>query len=494
MKKSTVTQKLFSEHEERELDPGHGIVRTRVSRLWDSRIDGYEDELLFEGLQPWRSVPCPAPLEKIFAHRRRERAGGRRQRTRFQFPQKVIAALTHTLVYDELLDLMLESVASVIPHDGVQILLIKGDTAQIVRSRGGPELEEIDSLQSQNLPVAASGDVSQVLERGRSLVIGDVRIHTAWEVSPRKRWIRAFLGSPIRLDGQVIGVIRLFAAEPGVFSPDQARWLERFANQAAVALKNAREYSALQRQVAELEVHNLDMQTFIHAIAHDLRSPLQVMNGYLELFFDVDGERISSQGSEMLEKVRRHNRKTQQIIKSLYALVKTRNECLPVAAVEVTKVVRAAVDRVVEEVEAKGVVVEIADELPPVIADETLLEEVFVNLLDNALKYIRKGVSTSRISIRGEQRGSIVLYEVEDNGVGIQPQHQTQLFEMFTRFHASHKKGLGLGLSIVQRIITRLNGEIGVDSTPEEGSTFWFILPSLEVVSSGTGEHVTERL
>ena len=68
-------------------------------------------------------------------------------------------------------------------------------------------------------------------------------------------------------------------------------------------------------------------------------------------------------------------------------------------------------------------------------------------------------------------------YEVEDNGLGVAPEHQQHLFEMFTRFHAGYTRGAGLGLSIVNRIVNKLGGEVGVESVVNEGSTFWFTLP-----------------
>lgn len=116
-------------------------------------------------------------------------------------------------------------------------------------------------------------------------------------------------------------------------------------------------------------------------------------------------------------------------------------------------------------------------DFPTVLGNAAWLEEVFANLVDNAIKYIGEQNPEPRIVIRGQQEGTHARYEVSDNGRGIQPEDLPKLFEMFTRFHNREAKGSGLGLSIVRRIIGRLGGEIGVESEPGAGSAFWFTLP-----------------
>jgi signal transduction histidine kinase len=104
------------------------------------------------------------------------------------------------------------------------------------------------------------------------------------------------------------------------------------------------------------------------------------------------------------------------------------------------------------------------------------IEEVFANLISNAIKYIGKDNPEPRIIVRGSRVGSIVRYEVKDNGLGISEKDQERLFEMFSRFHTGEASGLGLGMSIVQRIVDRLNGQLGVESALGKGSSFWFAL------------------
>jgi signal transduction histidine kinase len=106
------------------------------------------------------------------------------------------------------------------------------------------------------------------------------------------------------------------------------------------------------------------------------------------------------------------------------------------------------------------------------------IEEVFANLISNAIKYMGKDNPVPSITITGFQIHNLVRYEVRDTGVGISPKDQAHLFEMFTRLHTVEADGLGLGLSIVRRIISKLNGQLGVESERGKGSAFWFTIPA----------------
>jgi signal transduction histidine kinase len=105
------------------------------------------------------------------------------------------------------------------------------------------------------------------------------------------------------------------------------------------------------------------------------------------------------------------------------------------------------------------------------------VEEVFANLISNAIKYKGKNNTNPIIQVRGALDGKYVRFEIEDNGQGIPPEKQQQIFEMFSRASEDDIEGTGLGLAIVQRIVLKLHGQIGVTSEYGRGSTFWFTLP-----------------
>ena len=120
-------------------------------------------------------------------------------------------------------------------------------------------------------------------------------------------------------------------------------------------------------------------------------------------------------------------------------------------------------------------------DMPSALGFSQWLEEIFANLISNAIKYMGTNNPRPRISIIALlDDDGYVRYEVRDTGVGIADKDKEHLFEMFTRLHTVSVEGLGLGLSIVHRIIGKLNGKVGVESQLGEGSCFWFALPAAD--------------
>ncbi|MEO8048806.1 MAG: ATP-binding protein [Acidobacteriota bacterium] len=117
--------------------------------------------------------------------------------------------------------------------------------------------------------------------------------------------------------------------------------------------------------------------------------------------------------------------------------------------------------------------------LPKVRAHEFQLQQLLQNLIGNAIRY--RSSAPPDIQVNAERRGSEWVFSVRDNGIGIDPQYQEQIFGMFKRLHTSGEyPGTGMGLAICQRIVQRLGGRIWVESKPGQGSTFFFTLPAGE--------------
>jgi signal transduction histidine kinase len=168
------------------------------------------------------------------------------------------------------------------------------------------------------------------------------------------------------------------------------------------------------------------------------------------------------------------------MIDQLLWLARSRDVSFNLVAVDMSQVVDAAFARFRDVIDSRHIAIEVDSCLPTVMGHGQWIEEVFANLISNAIKYMGENNPHPKIAVRAVQMNGRVRYEVRDTGVGIAPKDQARLFEMFTRLHTVDAEGLGLGLSIVHRIVTKLHGQVGVESQLGEGSTFWFSLMAAE--------------
>jgi PAS domain S-box-containing protein len=240
-----------------------------------------------------------------------------------------------------------------------------------------------------------------------------------------------------------------------------------------------RDITAQKQATLALEVRNRELDAFSHSVAHDLRSPLALVIGYLTLV-EQDADRVPLDMLEFVTEARQSAENMSSMIESMLLLAQLRGDSQVTGRVNMDVVVQSAVGRFRMEIEGRGVTVDIQPHLPDAQGYGPWLEEVVANLVSNAIKYIGRENRDPRIIICGAAQDGLVRYEVQDNGVGIEPADQEKLFELFSRFHKSEAGGFGLGLSIVSQIVTKLHGTLGVESEPGQGSTFWFTLPAAE--------------
>lgn len=179
------------------------------------------------------------------------------------------AALTSTLDFNEVLARILENVGRVVPHDSANIMLIDGDNAHIVRSQSNglhPPIPE----DSPPLPLAQFGTLQQMIANGQPLLVGDTLADENWNDIPQTEWVHSYAGAPIRTHQGVIGFLNLNGAEREFFPPRTADALQAFADQAGVAIENARLFDGLQRSHVEIsEAYDATLEGWVRAL--DLR-------------------------------------------------------------------------------------------------------------------------------------------------------------------------------------------------------------------------------
>lgn len=231
----------------------------------------------------------------------------------------------------------------------------------------------------------------------------------------------------------------------------------------------------IRRLQKRLEAQVAELDAFAHTVAHDLKSPLWSITGFSEMLLEDYAETMPAGMDTSLQSIKRAGHTGIKIVEELLLLASLHKQKVQLTAVNMTAVVHQAMDRLWQLLPNHQPISLQPDIWPLVWGYEPWLEEVWVNYLTNAIKY--GGVSAQiRCGMTLLETGRVKFW-VQDNGPGISAADQRHLFTEFGQLQPVRRQGHGLGLSIVQRIIHRLDGEVGVESQLEFGSCFFFILP-----------------
>ena len=221
-----------------------------------------------------------------------------------------------------------------------------------------------------------------------------------------------------------------------------------------------------------------ELNAFCYTVAHNLKSPLVTVVGFSELLATSFPNMETDEKLKTLQIIQNAGLKSANIVDELLLLASIRKEDVPHTAVNMAKVIEEVQNRFSHIIEEKSAKIRLPNSWPTVMSYAPWLEEVWANYISNALKY---GGQPPHINIGStEQTDGIIKFWVQDNGNGISPEEQPSLFTEFSRLNNNQAKGHGLGLSIVQRIVTKLGGTVGVESEVGQGSTFYFALPTAD--------------
>ncbi len=234
----------------------------------------------------------------------------------------------------------------------------------------------------------------------------------------------------------------------------------------------------IRRLQKSLQEQNADLEAYAHTVAHDLKGPLAVIVGHTELIADELAAHGLTHLSEQFALVQSNVQKQVNIINELLLLASLRKEAVQPTPLHMSDIVLQAQRQLAHMIAEHRAEIHLPTVWPKAIGYAPWIEEVWVNYLSNGIKY---GGQPPRLIVGGAQQADgMVRYWVQDNGRGLTPTEQTTLFNEFTRLDQTRAQGFGLGLSIVRRIIHKLGGDVGVESKPGQGSTFFFTLPGAE--------------
>jgi signal transduction histidine kinase/CheY-like chemotaxis protein len=293
---------------------------------------------------------------------------------------------------------------------------------------------------------------------------------------------------PIVSGGHFHGILRFSSrAARRRLSVGQIKALQILASTAAAAfevtslLTQLRSLNQdLERRVdertGELQEANADLESFSYSVSHDLRAPLRAVDGFCQMFLDEFGAGVPPDGRFMLDKARAGAVRMSQLIDALLRLAHFSRQPLQTGPVQTGGLVKRVLSGFDAQLRDREVELRV-DGLPDCVADGALLEQVFTNLLSNALKFTA-GRPGTLIEVGARREGGEQVYFVKDNGVGFDMRYAERLFGVFQRMHSQAQfEGTGIGLSIVQRIVRRHGGRTWAETTPQQGATFYFSLP-----------------
>jgi PAS domain S-box-containing protein len=278
--------------------------------------------------------------------------------------------------------------------------------------------------------------------------------------------------SPIRdADGHIVGASKIARDVTAQKEADLAlRAVQAKLESHALELEQkVRERTGrLQDMVGELEA-------FSYSLSHDLRAPLRAIQGFTELVLTDYGDKIP-EGVDYLRRVINAAGRMDRLIQDVLAFARISRQELTVQPVDVEKLIRDIIEER-PELQLPRATVVVAEPLLPVIGHDASLTQCLTNLLDNAVKFVRTGVAP-QVRVSTEAHGDKVRIKVKDNGIGIEREAQRRLFALFQRLATVQSyHGTGIGLAIVRKAAERMGGNVGVESAPNEGSTFWVELP-----------------
>ncbi len=255
--------------------------------------------------------------------------------------------------------------------------------------------------------------------------------------------------------------------------------MEHRLREAQRALKNyAHELEQrVEERTRQLHETNQSLEGFCYSVAHDLRAPLRALQGFSGILKEEFSDALNAEGNRVVDRIVHASQRMDQLIRDLLDYGRLSRKEIPLGNVDLNEVLAQVLASLKPEIQSRGAQIRLEGPLPAVIANDTLLSQILGNLVSNGMKFVKPGTSPE-LRLSAETKEGMVRVSVTDNGIGIAPEYQTKVFQVFERLHPSSEyPGTGIGLAIVAKSVEKMGGRTGLESQPGAGSTFWFELP-----------------
>jgi signal transduction histidine kinase len=350
-------------------------------------------------------------------------------------------------------------------------------------------------LQGNVLMNVAPGLVAQVVIEQRPVFSEDVQLDGRFPLDPLAQqygW-RAALGLPMYLEREFVGTVSVYFREVRPFDASLMQVLQILANQAAVALDNARRFQRERQTIEMLQRANLELQEadrmkseFLTNMSHELRTPLNAIIGFSEIIRTTP-ELSEAERAEFAETIHTSGRRLLTLINDILDLTHIqagRLELHPAPCLLAEAVDAALSENAAAATQKELTVTSQVSRTMQVVFDARSLRHIVHNLVNNAIKFTPHQGSVT-ISAVETEAGTVV--EVRDTGIGVKPEDQPRLFQEFRQVDGSTSRGYegaGLGLALSKRLVELQGGQIWVESVPGRGSAFRFLIPRIPLLAA----------
>ncbi|MCB9418331.1 MAG: GAF domain-containing protein [Ardenticatenaceae bacterium] len=383
---------------------------------------------------------------------------------------------------EEIAQATLKRIQPLVPYQQAHLLIKTPETDQLlVLASIANNNTETDLENGQKIPETA---VTQCEERplGKFFVVQSLKsldnravIEEQWA----EQDLDSYMNVPLKAGEYNIGVLQLAANNPAVFEPEQIEIIREIAETLTIAIQQSQLHQKLGRTNDELQRILRTKHEIMQDVSHDLRSPLALIKGYAELLKEGFLGTLNDEQANALNVIDKKGEQLLTLVNRLFKLQTVGKDTLDKTEFNLNQHLHETIQswQILTTNKNIRLQLQIPDKLPIITADASLLDQVFTNLLDNALKFSPVG---SKIMVNAWSEGTELIVSITDQGLGIEPEKAAQIFERFYQVKSSGqaKAGAGIGLALCKAIVDAHDGRIWAKSAgKDQGTTFFIALP-----------------